>query len=90
MIGVARLGAAPHVEVARAVEGLHREGGAERGGGHRHLDRRVQVVAAPLEDRVPVDGDLDVEVTGGPGAVADLALTGELDAGAGVDARPAP
>ena len=50
----------------------------------------VQVVAAALEDGVPVDGHLDVEVAGGPGAVADLALTGELDAGAGVDARRAP
>ena len=33
------------------------------------------------------DRDLDVEVTGRPGAGADLALTGELDPGAGVDAR---
>ena len=79
-----------HVEVARAVEGVHRERGAERRGGHRHLDGRVQVVAAPLEGGVPVDGHLDVEVTGGAGAVPDLALAGELDAGAGVDARRAP
>ena len=40
-----------------------------------------------LEDRVLADGDLDVEVTGGARAVADLALARELDAGAGVDPR---
>ena len=73
-----------------AVEGVHRERGAQRRRGHRHLDGRVQVVAAPLERGVPVDGHLDVEVTGGPGAVPDLALAGELDAGAGVDAGRAP
>ena len=82
---VARLGAAPDVEVAGTVEGVHGEGGAQGGGGHRHLDGGVQVVAAALEDGVPVDGHLDVEVTGRPGAVADLALAGELDAGTGVD-----
>ena len=51
------------------------------------VTRAVQVVAAPLEDRVRALEDLDVQVTGGAVAGADLALAGELDAGAGVDAR---
>jgi hypothetical protein len=50
----------------------------------------VQVVAATLEDGVAVDGDLDVQVAGRARSVADLALTGELDAGAGVDPGRAP
>ena len=74
-------------ELLHAVEGVHRQGGTEGGGRHRHLDRRVEVVAAALEDRVAVDRDLDVEVAGGPGAVPDLPLPRELDPGAGVDAR---
>ena len=37
------------------------------------------------EGRVRVDVDLDVEVTGRAAAGADLALLGELDAGAVVD-----
>ena len=45
----------------------------------------MQVVAAALEDRVRALEDLDVEVAGGAVAGADLTLTGELDAGAGVD-----
>ena len=46
----------------------------------------MQVVAAPLEDRVRALDDLDVEVAGRAAAGADLALAGELDAGAGVHA----
>ena len=65
--------------------GLQLERGAQRGGGHRHLDRAVQVVAAPGEDRVRALDHLDVQVAGRPAAGADLALAGELDAGAGVD-----
>ena len=60
--------------------------GAERGRGHRHRDRAVQVVAVPGERRVRGDVDLDVEVAGRAAAGPDLALLGQLDAGAGVDA----
>ncbi len=46
----------------------------------------VQVVAVPGEGRVRRDVDLDVEVTRGAAAGADLALLAQLHAGAGVDA----
>src|SRR6478735_6089995 len=69
--------------------GLERRQGerrAERGGGHRDRDGAVQVVALPVEDRVAGDLDLDVQIAGGAATRADLALPGELDAGAVVDA----
>ena len=56
-------------------------------GGHRDRDRGVQVAAVPVERGVVRDVDLDVEVAGRSAARADLALLGQLDAGAGVDAR---
>ena len=62
-----------------------RQRGAERGRGHRQRDRAVQVVAVAGEGRVRVDVDLDVEVAGRAAAGTDLALLGELDAGAVVD-----
>ena len=48
----------------------------------------VQCRSSPRRWKVCVraDRDLDVEVTGGTAALADLALAAELDAGAGVDA----
>ena len=49
-------------------------------------DVAAQVGAVAGEDRVRRDVDLDVQVTGRTAAGADLALVGELDAGAGVDA----
>ena len=83
---VAGLGARLIVELVGAVEGVQAERRAERGGGHRQLDRAVQVVAPALNVGVRVDRDLDVEVAGRAAAGADLALAGELDPGAGVDA----
>ena len=68
-----------------AVQRLQRHLGAERRRRHREGDRAVQVVAAPLEDRVRPLVDLDVQVAGGAAAGADLALAGELDARAVVD-----
>ena len=52
------------------------------------LERAVQVVTATGEDGVRTLDDLDVEVAGRAAAGADLALGGELDARAGVHARP--
>ena len=46
----------------------------------------MQVVAVAGEGLVGLHVDLDVEVTGGTTAGADLALAGELDPGAVVDA----
>ena len=84
---LARLRARPHVDLLGAVERLHGEVGAERGGRHRDLDRAVQVVAAPLEDLVRTLDDLQEQVSRRAAAGADLALAGELDVRAVLDAR---
>src|SRR5690606_37764910 len=52
--------------------------------------RAVQVVAPAFEDRVRALDDLQEEVAGGPSAGADLALAGELDVGAVLDAGRNP
>src|SRR5690606_5152461 len=62
------------------------EHGAQRRSRHRHRDGAVQVVAVPHEGRVLGDADLDVEVTGRAASGSDLALPGQLHAGAVVDA----
>ena len=83
---LARLRAGPDVDslAPSSVSSWTRR--AERRGRHRHLERAVQVVAAAAEDWVRALGDLDVEVARRAAAGADLALAGELDARAGVDA----
>ena len=50
------------------------------------VDGAVQVVALPPEQRVRPLDDLDEQVAGRAAAGAGLALAGELDPGAGVDA----
>src|SRR5690606_4884611 len=52
----------------------------------RQRHGRQQVGALPGEGRVVGDVHLDVEVPRGPATGADLALPGQLDPGAGVDA----
>ena len=59
-----RLGTRADVQLARAVQGVDRQGGAQRRGHHRDGHGAVQVVALPLEDRVRALQDLQEEVTG--------------------------
>ena len=65
---------------------LRLQRGAERGGGHRQRDPAVQVLAVAGEDVVRPLVDLDVEVAGRAAAGADLALAGEPDPHAVLDA----
>src|SRR5690606_9355546 len=74
-----RLRAGLDVDGLGAVQRLDGHAGAERRRRHRDLDRAVQVVALPLEDRVRPFHDLQEQVAGRPAAGADLALAGELD-----------
>ena len=69
-----------------AVQRLDGQAGAERGGGHRHGDPAVQVVALAREHVVRPLVDLDVQVAGRAAARADLALTGQADAHLVLDA----
>src|SRR6185369_3137427 len=82
----ARLGAGAHVDLLLAVEGLELERRAERGGGHRQRDPAVQVVALPGEHRMLALAHLDVEVARRPAARAYLALPGQPDPHAVLDA----
>src|SRR5919202_3262837 len=82
----ARLGARPDVDLLLAVEGVQGEGGAQRGGGHRQGDPAVQVLAVPGEDVVRPLGDLHVQVAGRTAAGTDLAVAGEPDPHAVLDA----
>src|SRR5690606_22044939 len=81
------LGARRDVHLDRSVERVELDDGAERGRGHRHGERAVQVVAAPHERLVRALADLEVHVPRRAAAWADLALARELDARAGVHAR---
>jgi hypothetical protein len=83
---LAGLGAGADVDVGRPVQALHVEGGPEGGRYHGDRDRAVQVVALALEDRVRPLGDLQEQVAGRAAARADLALPGQLDVGAVLDA----
>src|SRR5690606_24839505 len=80
------LRAGAQVDLLGAVERLELEHRPERGRRHGHLERAVQVVAAAHERVVVALADLDVQVARGPARRADLALRGELDARARVDA----
>src|SRR5690606_26968459 len=84
---LARLRAGPDVDLLGTVEGLDGEDGAERGGRHRDLDGAVEVGTAPCEDLVRKRDDLQEQVAGRAATGADLALAGELDVGAVLDAR---
>src|SRR5690606_14997721 len=75
----------PDLDGGRAVERLELHRGSQCRGRHRHRQRAPQVVAVAGEDRVRGDGHLDVEVTGWSPTRTDLALPGQLDAGAAVD-----
>ena len=69
-----------------AVEGRHLELAAERRGGHRHRHAAEDVGAVALEELVRLDRQEDVEVARRPAAQARLALAGEADARAVLDA----
>ena len=76
----------PDVDQRRlTVQAGDRNLGAERGRGHRHRDRAVQVGPVAGEDVVGQFVDLDVQVAGRAAAGADLALAGEPDAHAVLD-----
>ena len=83
---LAGLGARSDVEDLLAIEGVEGDGGSESRGGHWERHGAVEFVALPLEYWVGCDGDLDIKIAGWSAVRADLALAGELDAGAGVDA----
>ncbi len=72
---------------ALAVDHRHLDGAAERGRGHgdRRLAEEVRAVA--LEEGVRLDRDEDVEVARRAAAHARLALAGETDRRAVLDAR---
>lgn len=67
-----------------AVKGLQRDHCAERGCGHGDAELNVQIVALPLEDRMRLLDDLDVDITGGAVAGTHLALAGQQQPGAGL------
>src|SRR5262249_41609350 len=69
-----------------AVDGRHLELAAERGRHHRDRHAAMQVGAVALEEAVPADRQKDVEVARRPPTRAGLALAGEADAGAVLDA----
>src|SRR6185437_15179526 len=69
-----------------AVDRRHLELAAERGRHHRDRHAAVQVGAVALEEVVAADREKDVEVAGRPAARARVALAGEPDAGAVLDA----
>ena len=84
---MAGLGAGRNLDVQRvADDGLQLHGAAEHGVDHRDADGAVQVLAVAHEHGVGALIDLDVEVTGGPAAGADLALSRQSDAHAPADA----
>ena len=70
----------------RAVERRHLERAAERRRGHRDRHLAVEVGAVALEELVRLDRQEDVEIAGRAAAQAGLALVGEADAGAVLDA----
>src|SRR5688500_18360019 len=72
--------------VLLAVEAGHLDAAAQRRSGEADRTAREQGRALALEDRVPGHVDEDVEVVGRATADAGLALAGETDAGALVDA----
>ena len=84
---VAALGPLGDVQPVRAVEGGDLDLGAEGGLGEADRHLADQVVAAPLEERVLADHDLDPEVAPGRTGVARLALVAELEPHAALDAR---
>src|SRR6266704_1940766 len=90
--GAAVLGPRGDLQGHLAVEGRHGQLGAERRfrEGHRH--RHGQVLAAPAQQRVRGDMDLDDQVAGGRAGDAGLALALQPDDGAvahpGGDAYP--
>ena len=85
----AGLGLGRNLEHHFAVERRHLDRATERRGGEadRHLAGEVAAVA--LEDRMFAHADLDVQVPGGTAVAPRLALAGQADAIAAVDARPA-
>src|SRR5690348_8041864 len=87
---LAGLGTGADVDIGGTVEALHRQGGSQRGGHHRDRHRAVQVVALPLEDGVRALDDLEEQVARRTAARADLALAGQLDVRAVLDAGRDP
>src|SRR4051794_11403228 len=83
-----RAGLRPGLDLERlgAVERLDVDGGAERGGRHRQRHVAVQVVAVAGEDRVLPLADLDIEVARRATTRAYLALAGQPQPHAVVDA----
>ena len=69
-----------------AVDGRHLELAAERRRHHRDRHAAMQVGAVALEERVRLERQENVEVARRPAAHARLALAGEADAGAVLDA----
>src|SRR5690606_2442129 len=82
---IARLHARAHLEVDGAIEAVDRRRRAENRVGHRHLERREQVVAVAAEHGVHVDVNLDVQVAVRAAGGADLAGSGELQTQARLD-----
>eukprot|EP00635_Sarcinochrysidales_sp_CCMP3193_P011936 CAMPEP_0118909476 /NCGR_PEP_ID=MMETSP1166-20130328/12039_1 /TAXON_ID=1104430 /ORGANISM="Chrysoreinhardia sp, Strain CCMP3193" /LENGTH=359 /DNA_ID=CAMNT_0006848911 /DNA_START=52 /DNA_END=1128 /DNA_ORIENTATION=- len=68
------------------VEGAGLEGGAEDGVDGVDVEGRVEVLALPREGGVGLDAEEDVEVARGPALGAGVALAGETELGAVVDA----
>ena len=84
---VAGLGACGNFHLrAAAVDGGHLHIAAKRGLRHGQGDAAVDVGAVPLEDLVRGDGDVHEEVAGWGSSGAGLALAGQADTGAFLDA----
>ena len=86
-VDLARLGAGLELELDRAVERLDRDRRAERGLDDRQVDLREDVVALAHEALVGPDPHADVDVAGATAERARVALAGEADPLAVVDAR---
>src|SRR4030095_8994928 len=86
-LDLARRGAGLDLDRLLAVKGLQGDAAAEGGHRHRHLDAADQVVAAPVEDRVGVHGQLDDQVPWGPAELAGVAAALVADLAAVLEAR---
>src|SRR5690606_28017811 len=83
---LAGLGAFRNLQLDPAIQGRHFQLAAERRVGEADRDLAVQMLAVTLEDRVLADIDHHVEVAGRPTEGPRLALAGQADAVAAVDA----
>src|SRR5690606_24099935 len=84
---LAGLGFGGDADLGLAAEGGHAGDVAQRGLGDADRHLAVQVVAVALEDRVLANADFDIEIAGLGSRRAGLALAGQADAIAVVDAR---